>query len=81
MMLTHCLMEQGMYVQKAAGTSLPNWEFIKTLIDLMMKQSVVKYFILRACLHTHLGLHLCLWEQLDLTSNHSNSIQSDIHTA
>lgn len=68
-------------VYDAAGTGLSNWEFIRTLVGIAMKRSAVKYFMPRACSHTHLGLRLCLWDQLDLTSNHSNSIQSETRTA
>lgn len=74
-------MKHGVDVQHTTGTLVSNWKFIKTLVGILLKQALVKYFILRACSHTRLGLFLSLWDQLDLTSNHSNSIQSEIHTA
>lgn len=70
-----------MDVHCAMGTLPSNWKFIKTLVGILMKESLVKYFILRACSHTHLGLRRCLWDQLDPTGNHSNSIQSEILAA
>lgn len=70
-----------MDVHNAARTLRSNWKFIKILLNILMKQLVVKYFILRACSHSHFGLLFCLWDQLDLTSNHSNSIQSELRTA
>lgn len=61
-----CLSEETYIdVHNAAGTLQLRWKFIKTLVGILMKQSVFKYFIRRACSHAHLGLLLCLWDQLD----------------
>lgn len=35
-----------MDVHDATGTLLSNWKLIKALVGILMKQSVVKYFIL-----------------------------------
>ena len=63
------------------GHHCQNRSLKKNLVGALMNTSGSKIFIVQPCSHTHLGLCMCLWNRLDLTSNHSNSIQSDLHAA